>query len=266
MCHKSVLPKRAWYMSVMQVDTLQQRCTATDAQAVQLQQQLTNLHADKALLGARLHDGSLDMVKGQLIQQLGPHPAESTQAAGEAGAASQHTSSQVQSLQDQLALQQQAQASERERLSMEAAQSRLLCKARARQVNTLEVQYQAQVSEMTLAIHRKSCETAAQLMNHNSVEGMLLNACQISFPWCCVQMRLMHTGPPAQLRHIGHTSPSCQAGWATALEHSHSTCNPACSNGCVKGLIIYTCDLNSFTCSNLLALVLHQSSAPNTTG
>ncbi|DBA87569.1 TPA: hypothetical protein ACH3X1_004593 [Trebouxia sp. C0004] len=128
-----------------QVDTLQQRCTATDAQAVQLQQQLTNLHADNALLGARLHDGSLDMVKGQLIQQLEQQLAESTQAAAAAGAASQHASAQVQSLQDQLALQQQAQASERERLSMEAAQSRLLCKARARQVNTLELQYKAQV-------------------------------------------------------------------------------------------------------------------------
>ncbi len=154
MYHKSMLARRAWYVCVMQVDTLQQRCTATDAQAVQLQQQLTNLHADKALLGARLHDGSLDMVKGQLIQQLEQQLAESTQAAAATGAASQHTSSQVQSLQDQLALQQQAQASERERLSMEAAQSRLLCKARARQVNTLELQYKAQVSKMTLAIYK----------------------------------------------------------------------------------------------------------------
>jgi len=160
MYNKSMLAKRAWHMSIMQVDTLQHRCTASDAQAVQLQQQLTNLHADKALLGARLHDGSLDMVKGQLIQQLEQQLAESTQAAAAAGAASQHTAVQVQSLQDQLALQQQAQAGERERLSMEAAQSRLLCKARARQVNTLELQYKAQVSKMTLAIYRKSCETA----------------------------------------------------------------------------------------------------------
>ncbi len=159
-----MLARRAWYVSVMQVDALQQRCTATDAQAVQLQQQLTNLHADKALLGARLHDGSLDMVKGQLIQQLEQQLAESTQAAAAAGAASQHASQQVQSLQDQLALQQQAQASERERLSMEAAQSRLLCKARARQVNTLELQHKAQASKMTLVVYRKSCESAAQLM------------------------------------------------------------------------------------------------------
>jgi len=164
MYHKGMLARRAWYVSVMQVDALQQRCTATDAQAVQLQQQLTNLHADKALLGARLHDGSLDMVKGQLIQQLEQQLAESTQAAAAAGAASQHASQQVQSLQDQLALQQQAQASERERLSMEAAQSRLLCKARARQVNTLELQHKAQASKMTLVVYRKSCESAAQLM------------------------------------------------------------------------------------------------------
>ena len=128
------------------MDTLQQRCTATDAQAAQLQQQLTDLHADKALLGARLHDGSLDMVKGQLIQQLQQQLTESSLAAESSAAVSQQASAQVQRLQDQLALLQQAQASERERLSMEAAQSRLLCKARARQVSTLELQYKAQVS------------------------------------------------------------------------------------------------------------------------
>jgi len=133
----------------VQADTLQQQCTVTDVQAGRLQQQLTNLQADKALLGARLHDGTLDMVKGQVIQQLQQQLADSIQATESAAAVSQQATTQVQSLQDQLALQQQAQASERERLSMEAAQSRLLCKARARQVNSLEVQYQAQVSPQT---------------------------------------------------------------------------------------------------------------------
>lgn len=160
MYRKSMLARRACNVSTMQVDALHQRCTSADAQAVQLQQQLTNLHADKALLGTKLHDGSLDMVKGQLIQQLEQQLTESSQAAAAAGAASQHSLAQMQSLQDQLAVQQQAQASERERLSMEAAQSRLLCKARARQVNTLELQYKAQASTMALARHRKSCETA----------------------------------------------------------------------------------------------------------
>ena len=130
----------------MQVEALQQRCTATDAQAAQLHQQLTELQGDKALLGARLHDGSLDMVKGQLIQQLQQQLADSSKAAEAAAGQSQQAALQLQSLQDQLSLQQQAQASERERLSMEAAQSRLLCKARARQVSSLEMQCKAEVS------------------------------------------------------------------------------------------------------------------------
>lgn len=142
----------------MQVEALQQRCIATDAQAAQLQQQLTELQGDKALLGARLHDGSLDMVKGQLIQQLQQQLADSSKAAEAAAGQSQQAALQLQSLQDQLSLQQQAQASERERLSMEAAQSRLLCKARARQVSSLELQCKAEVScphmrEATLPSH-----------------------------------------------------------------------------------------------------------------
>ena len=131
---------------LLQVDTLQQKCTATHAQAAQLQQQLTELQGDKALLGARLHDGSLDAVKGQLIQQLQQQLADSSNAAEGAAGQSQQAALQIQSLQDQLSLQQQAQASERERLSMEAAQSRLLCKARARQVSSLELQCKAEVS------------------------------------------------------------------------------------------------------------------------
>lgn len=130
----------------MQVEALQQRCIATDAQAAQLHQQLTEVQGDKALLGARLHDGSLDMVKGQLIQQLQQQLADSLKAAEAAAGQSQQAALQLQSLQDQLSLQQQAQASERERLSMEAAQSRLLCKARARQVSSLELQCKAEVS------------------------------------------------------------------------------------------------------------------------
>lgn len=78
----------------------------------------------------------------QLQQQL----AESSKAAEAAAAHSQQAALQIQRLQDQLSLQQQAQASERERLSMEAAQSRLLCKARARQVSSLELQCKAEVS------------------------------------------------------------------------------------------------------------------------
>lgn len=131
---------------LVQVGALQQRCTATDAQAAQLHQQLTELQGDKALLGARLHDGSLDMVKGQLIQQLQQQLADSSKAAEAAAGQSEQATLQLQSLQDQLSLQQQAQASERERLSMEAAQSRLLCKARARQVSSLELQCKAEVS------------------------------------------------------------------------------------------------------------------------
>ena len=145
----------------MQVDTLQQRCTATDGQAAQLQQQLTHLHTNNALVDARLHDGSLDMVKGQLIKQLEQQLAESSQATAAAAAVSQQAAAQVQSLQDQLALQQQAQASERERLSMEAAQSRLLCKARARQVNTLEMQYKAQVSSLNVPPALRPCQEHA---------------------------------------------------------------------------------------------------------
>lgn len=140
--------------STAQVEALQQRCTASDAQAAQLQQQLTELQGDTALLGAKLHDGSLDMVKGQLIQQ---QLAESSQAAEAAAGHSQQAALQIQSLQDQLRLQQQAQASERERLSMEAAQSRLLCKARARQVSSLELQCKAEVSS-----HRDICISSAQ--------------------------------------------------------------------------------------------------------
>lgn len=136
----------------VQVEALQQRCTATDAQAAQLQQQLTELQGDKALLGARLHDGSLDAVKGQIIQQLHKQLAESSIAAETASGQSQQAALQIQSLQDQLSLQQQAQASERERLSMEAAQSRLLCKARARQVSSLELQCKAEVSCYAAAI------------------------------------------------------------------------------------------------------------------
>ena len=134
------------HSSLVQVETLQQRCTATDAQATQLDQQLTELQGDKALLGARLHDGSLDAVKGQLIQQLQKQLADSSKAGEAATGHSQQAALQIQSLQDQLSLQQQAQASERERLSMEAAQSRLLCKARARQVSSLELQCKAEVS------------------------------------------------------------------------------------------------------------------------
>lgn len=137
----------------MQATTLQHRCMATDAQAAQLHQQLTDLQGDKALLGARLHDGSLDMVKGQLIQQLQQQLAESAKAAETAAEQSQQAALQVQSLQDQLTLQQQAQASERERLSMEAAQSRLLCKARARQVGSLELQCKAEVTVPTTEEH-----------------------------------------------------------------------------------------------------------------
>ena len=58
---------------------------------------------------------------------------------------------QVQSLRDELEMQRQAQAAERERLSMEGAQSRLLCKARARQVKTLELQCKAQVCASSYA-------------------------------------------------------------------------------------------------------------------
>ena len=130
----------------MQVDVLQQHCTAATAQSTQLQHQLSDAQADKALLGAKLHDGSLDIVKGQLIQQLQQQLAESSTAAEAAAGVSQQAATDVQKLQEQLAVQQQAQASERERLSMEAAQSRLLCKARARQVSALEGQYKAQVS------------------------------------------------------------------------------------------------------------------------
>ena len=137
-----------------QVEALQQRCTASDAQAAKLQQQLSTLQADTALLGAKLHDGSLDMVKGQLIQQLQQQLAESSQAAEAAAAPSHQAALQIQSLQDQLSLQQQAQASERERLSMEAAQSRLLCKARARQVSSLELQCKAEVSSHRDTRHR----------------------------------------------------------------------------------------------------------------
>ena len=80
---------------VAQVDTLQQRCTATDAQLAQLHQQVTDLQADKALMGARLHDGSLDVVRGQLIQQLQQQLAESSQAAESAAAAAAQASLQV---------------------------------------------------------------------------------------------------------------------------------------------------------------------------
>ena len=128
------------------MNELQQRCLANDAQAAQLHQQTTDLQGDKALLGAKLHDGSLDMVKGQLIRQLQQQLAESCKASGAAAEHRQQAALQIQSLQDQLVLQQQAQASERERLSMEAAQSRLLCKARARQVSSLELQCKAEVT------------------------------------------------------------------------------------------------------------------------
>ena len=128
------------------MDALQQRCTAADTQAAQVHQQLAALQADKALSSARLHDGSLDIVKGQLIQQLQQQLAESIKAAEGAAGQSQQAELQIQSLQSQLTLQQQAQADERERLSMEAAQSRLLCKARARQVTSLELQCKAEVS------------------------------------------------------------------------------------------------------------------------
>ena len=141
--HKGVLEELS---CVVQIDTLRQRCTASDAQAAQLHQQLTELQGDKALLSARLHDGSLDVVKGQLIQQLQEQLADSSKVAEGAAGQSQQAALQIQSLQDQLSLQQQAQASERERLSMEAAQSRLLCKARARQVSSLELQCKAEVS------------------------------------------------------------------------------------------------------------------------
>ena len=140
MCHSR------FHFFLVQVEALQQRCTATNAQAAQFHQQLTELQDDKSLLSARLHDGSLDMVKGQLIQQLQQQLADSSKAAGAAAGQSQQAALQIQSLQDQLSLQQQAQASERERLSMEAAQSRLLCKARARQVSSLELQCKAEVS------------------------------------------------------------------------------------------------------------------------
>ena len=124
---------------------MQQQCATSETQAAQLQQQLKELQNDKMLLGARLHDGSLDIVKGQLIQQLQQQLAESSQVAQAASEQSQQAARHLQSLQDQLSLQQQAQASERERLSMEAAQSRLLCKARARQVTSLELQCKAEV-------------------------------------------------------------------------------------------------------------------------
>lgn len=140
--HKGVIVVHLFFV---QVEALQQRCTASDVQAAQLHQQLTELQGDKALLGARLHDGSLDAVKGQLIQQLQQQLADSSQAAAGAAGQGQQAALQIQNLQDQLSMQQQAQASERERLSMEAAQSRLLCKARARQVSSLELQCKAEV-------------------------------------------------------------------------------------------------------------------------
>ena len=140
------LPETEDCQLLVQVDALQQQCIAATAQSTQLQHHLSDTQADKALLGAKLHDGSLDIVKGQLIQQLQQQLAESSAAAEAATGVSQQAAAEVQKLQEQLALQQQAQANERERLSMEAAQSRLLCKARARQVSALEGQYKAQVS------------------------------------------------------------------------------------------------------------------------
>ena len=144
---------------------MQQRCTASDSHAAQLHEQLKELQNDKILLGARLHDGSLDMVKGQLIQQLQQQVADSSQVARAFGEQSQQAAQQIQSLQDQLALQQQAQFSERERLSMEAAQSRLLCKARARQVTSLELQCKAEVSGHMcfLQMHSTQCSASTRL-------------------------------------------------------------------------------------------------------
>ena len=132
-------------LPLVQVGTLQDKCTASDAHTAQLQHQLSSLEANQALLGGRLHDGSLDHIKGQLIQDLEQQLVTSSAAAAAATAASQQSAAELQKLEEQLVLQQQAQAAERERLSMEAAQSRLLCKARARQVSTLEAQSKAQV-------------------------------------------------------------------------------------------------------------------------
>ena len=128
-----------------QVNTLQDKCTASDTHTAQLQHQLSTLEANQALLGGRLHDGSLDHITGQLIQDLQQQLMTSSAVTAAATAASQQSAAQLQKLEEQLAVQQQAQAAERERLSMEAAQSRLLCKARARQVSTLEAQSKAQV-------------------------------------------------------------------------------------------------------------------------
>ena len=134
----------------LQVETLQQKCTASDTQTAQLQHQLSTMQADQALLSGRLHDGSLDHIKGQLIQDLQQQLVTSSATAAAATAATEQSAAQVQELEEQLALQQQAQAAEREKLSMEAAQSRLLCKARARQVSTLEAQSKAQVRQPRL--------------------------------------------------------------------------------------------------------------------
>ena len=134
----------------LQVETLQQKCTASDTQTAQVQHQLSTLQTDQALLSGRLHDGSLDHIKGQLIQDLQQQLVTSSATAAAATAANEKSAAQLQELEEQLALQQQAQAAERERLSMEAAQSRLLCKARARQVSTLEAQSKAQVRQPRL--------------------------------------------------------------------------------------------------------------------
>lgn len=141
----------------MQVEVLQQRCAASDTHTAQLQDQLSTFQADQALAGGRLHDGSLDHIKGRLILDLQQQLVTASAAAAAATTASQQSAAQLQSLEQQLLSQQQAQAGERERLSMEAAQSRLLCKARARQVSTLEAQSAAQVSTAALAV---SCHVA----------------------------------------------------------------------------------------------------------
>jgi chromosome segregation ATPase len=161
----------------MQAVTLQQAASESQQDGLTLRGQLASLQQNVHLLGGNLQ-GRLSMVQGavlsQMQQQLADKDAAVAASKGQLGA----IQVQLERLSAGFAAKLAAEQAERQRLGAEAAQARLLCMARGRQLGQL----QEQLAAAQAAASQQQAGTAAaaglQQQQLESLQGRLQEAQQ----------------------------------------------------------------------------------------